>query len=453
MTSVATTTEPEPTRARRRRPALPLLITGLGLVTWAALVAVGRAWGLRLQGEGHDLVLYTPPILGGYRVEHSLWFAVPIVAGGFGVAVLPRLATHLRWRWTLLAGWAGSLAWAIALAAPDGRDGLTRGLEWAADFESALPGVARDPHGFLSTFVEQLPTQSIQIRAHPPGLPLLLALLGRLGLSGPGWAAAVVLVIAATATVAVAITTRELCGETAARAVVPFLALAPAALWIATSFDALYLGVGAWFVTTAVLALRRQTRLWLAFATTAGVLGAVTIELSYGLILLGAIPVAAAWSARRIRPLVVTVAVAAGVTIALAGTGFWWLAGLAGTRDQYEALGLDRPYSYFVVDNLAALALVVGPAVAVALVHLVRRTGQSVDAGVWVMVGGALAAIVAADLSGLSDGEVERIWLPFALWLFPATAVLARSGRPRRGWLVVQAGSAVALTALIRPNW
>jgi hypothetical protein len=435
------------------------VVSGLGLVAWAGLVAVGRAWGLKLQDDGHDLVLYTPPILGGYRVEHSVWFVVPVVAGVLGVAVVPRLATRLRWRWTLLVGWAGSLGWAVALAAPDGPDGLTRGLEWAADFEGALPGVARDPHGFLSTFVERLPTQSIQIRAHPPGLPLLLAGLSRLGLPGPGWAAAVVLGIAATATVAVAITTRELCGERAARAVVPFLALAPAALWIATSFDALYLGVGAWFVTAAVLAVRRTTRAWFALATAAGVLGAATIELSYGLVLLGAIPVAAAWQTRRIRPLVVTVGVAAALTVALAATGFWWVAGLAGTRDQYEALGLDRPYSYFVVNNLAALALVVGPAVAVALAQQVRvaasarRARRPVDVGAWVMVGGALAAIVAADLSGLSDGEVERIWLPFAIWLFPATAVLVRAGRSRRGWLVVQAGSAIALTALIRPNW
>src|SRR5262249_2713062 len=139
--------------------------------------------------------------------------------------------------------------------------------------------------------------------------------------------------------------------------------------------------------------------------------------------------------------------------------GFWWVAGLAGTRDQYEALGLDRPYSYFVVNNLAALSLVVGPGVAVALAQQVRgaasarRARRPVDVGVWVMVGGAVAAIVAADPSGLSVGEFDRFCLPFASCLSPATAVLVRSGRPSRGWLVVQAGSAIALTALIRPNW
>ena len=34
----------------------------------------------------------------------------------------------------------------------------------------------------------------------------------------------------------------------------------------------------------------------------------------------------------------------------------------------------------------------------------------------------AVAAILAADLSGLSKAEVERIWLPFAVWLPPAPA-------------------------------
>ena len=40
----------------------------------------------------------------------------------------------------------------------------------------------------------------------------------------------------------------------------------------------------------------------------------------------------------------------------------------------------------------------------------------------------AALAIAAADLSGLSKAEVERIWLPYAIWLLVATAWLTLPG-------------------------
>ena len=64
---------------------------------------------------------------------------------------------------------------------------------------------------------------------------------------------------------------------------------------------------------------------------------------------------------------------------------------------------------------------------------------------------GAAAAIVAADLSGLSKAEVERIWLPFAVWL-PAAAVLLPES-DRRGWLCVQAGTALVVNHLVLTAW
>jgi hypothetical protein len=38
----------------------------------------------------------------------------------------------------------------------------------------------------------------------------------------------------------------------------------------------------------------------------------------------------------------------------------------------------------------------------------------------------ALAAVVVADLTGLSKAEVERLWLPFAVWLVVPCALLLR---------------------------
>jgi hypothetical protein len=59
----------------------------------------------------------------------------------------------------------------------------------------------------------------------------------------------------------------------------------------------------------------------------------------------------------------------------------------------------------------------------------------------------ALAAVAAADLSQMSRGEVERIWLPFVPWL-----ALAAPG-DRRPWLAVQAGVALVVQASLVSPW
>jgi hypothetical protein len=55
-----------------------------------------------------------------------------------------------------------------------------------------------------------------------------------------------------------------------------------------------------------------------------------------------------------------------------------------------------------------------------------------------------------ADVSGLSKSEVERIWLPFAVWLVPAAGFLP--GSPRR-WLAAQAVVALMVNHLLLTNW
>ena len=56
-------------------------------------------------------------------------------------------------------------------------------------------------------------------------------------------------------------------------------------------------------------------------------------------------------------------------------TGFWWPAGLLATRHQYGVLRVSRPYWYFVLADLSAWALALGPAMAVALVRLTGWPG------------------------------------------------------------------------------
>jgi hypothetical protein len=54
-------------------------------------------------------------------------------------------------------------------------------------------------------------------------------------------------------------------------------------------------------------------------------------------------------------------------------------------------------------------------------------------------------------ISGMSKGEVERIWLPFTVWLLPAGAALS-AGRASR-WLGLQAAIAIVVAATVRTSW
>jgi methylthioxylose transferase len=62
-----------------------------------------------------------------------------------------------------------------------------------------------------------------------------------------------------------------------------------------------------------------------------------------------------------------------------------------------------------------------------------------------------LAAIVCADLTTLSKAEVERIWLPFTVWLTAAPALLPV--RSHRVWLALNAAGALLVNTVMVTNW
>jgi hypothetical protein len=68
-----------------------------------------------------------------------------------------------------------------------------------------------------------------------------------------------------------------------------------------------------------------------------------------------------------------------------------------------------------------------------------------------VLLAPVAAAVLCADLSGLSKAEVERIWLPFAVWLVAGTALLPAANR--RWWLAGQAATALAVNHLLLTGW
>src|SRR5262249_56200471 len=81
--------------------------------------------------------------------------------------------------------------------------------------------------------------------------------MGGGGLGGSAWAGAVCIAGGVAAVPAVLAAVRDVAGEEMARRAAPFLVLTPAAIWIATSADAFFLGVGAWAVALVVLATGR----------------------------------------------------------------------------------------------------------------------------------------------------------------------------------------------------
>jgi hypothetical protein len=357
------------------------------------------------------------------------------------------MARRLPWRWLLLGFAALAALCAVSLALTMGTSGLLRPLVLRGDeYLLDVPKVG-SPGRFLQGFVDNIDQYVVHVRSHPPGFVVILWTLDWIGLGGRGWAAALCIGGGASTVPAVLIATRQLVDEDAARRAAPFLALAPAAIWVATTADAFYAGVGAWAATAVILALHREGRRSDLLAVAGGIGFGVLLMLAYALALVGLIPLVVAVVRRRARPIVLAGLGAAAVLGVVALFGFWWPDGLSATGEQYRlSVAKDRPLRYFAVSNLAAFGIVLGPALAVALVRL-RRSRM------WLVVGGALLAVTIANFSNYSKGEVERIWLPFTVWVLAAGAVLWGSDRVARKWLALQVGFAILFEVAIRTRW
>jgi hypothetical protein len=404
--------------------------TAIPLAGWAILTAVGAS-----------------PLAGQIDPRIDLRVLPALALGVAAVSLAPALTERLAWRPLLVTIFALSAAWAIALASADGWDAVSAPLRSRYDYLHDLSLVGA-PGPFLRSFTDRIAQYTTHVQGHPPGMILLFWWLDRVGLGGAGWAAAVVIAGGAAAGPAAMVAVRDLAGERPARVAAPFLALAPAAAWMATSADALFAGASAWGVALLVLATGRSGRSGDVPALAGGLLLGTALFLTYGAVPLGLLVVAVAVARRRVRPLVV-----GGLAVLLVGAifavaGFWWPAGLAATvqRNAVANANLGRAYVPFLLFNLGVLAIVLGPALFVALARLGDRA-------VWVLVGAALVAVALADLSGLSRGEVERIWLPFVPWILVATSALDGPAPERRAWLALHAGVAIAVQIVFRTPW
>jgi hypothetical protein len=423
----------------RAAPAAPVL------VAWVALLVAAHFVLVDLVQSGAHLRIPFPPLDAALDWRPSWAVLLPAVVGGTLVRWAPTACARWSWRAVLVASAIATGGWGMALALLDGVDGLVGSVTLKNEYFLDV-GRVGDPLAFLRDFTSHLAQYRIHVQGHPPGYLLLLSGLERVGLGAPGVVAALEIAGGSLAVVAVLVAVREVAGEALARRAVPFVVVAPTAIWMVASADAFFAGVAAWAVALVVLATGRRAPGSGRLAVAGGLLFGAAAFLSYGLVLLAVIPVVVAWRRRRLATLVPAALGALAVVGAFLAAGFWWLDGLAATHDRYVAgVASRRPYWPFLLANAACLAILLGPALAVALTRLRDRR-------LWWLVGGALAAVAVAALSGMSKGEVERIWLPFAVWMLPAGAALATSRRVT-WWLGLQVAFTVFVQTLVRSPW
>lgn len=387
----------------------------------------------------------------GWGTPFAILIAIAVVGWG------PRIAAALSWRPLVWATWAVSAAWALALAMVDGwRRGFAGRLTEPSEYLSEVPGIHDIPSalaGFSSRILDYQPDSwSTHVSGHPPGALLTFVWLDRIGLGGGAWAAALCVLVGSSAAAAVIVTVRALGDEAMARRAAPFLALAPAAIWIAVSADAMFAGVVAWGIAALAIAARARGARMLLWSIGAGLLLGWGVYLNYGLVLM-AIPAAAVLlAARNARPLLGALLAALAVAAVFTAYGFWWFDGYTLVQERYyQGIASSRPFAYWGWANFASVICAVGLAVPAALPRVLTWSRLRALSPVNVMVVAGLLMMLIADLSALSKAETERIWLPFQMWLLAAPALLPR--RTHRFWLAVQSVIALLVNHLIRTSW
>jgi hypothetical protein len=426
------------------RPRAAALSAGAGLLLVVASMVV-PTW------LDDDVRVHFPPLHADWDPRFGL-LTLPAIAIGLAlVVVLPRLARSLPWTALLATAFATTWVWIVAVALTEGTEGLSRTFERRQEYVYDAQGVG-SIHTMLQTFIDRIPMDApdnwyVHVAGHPPGALLYFVGVDRLGVTDPFWIGVVCVTIASTAIVAVMITLRALGTEALARSAMPWIVLAPTAVWMGVNGDAVFTAVAAWGL--ALLAIAATHRRVLP-AVASGLLLGYCVYLSYGFPLLGILAVSVLVIARTWRPLPWALGGALVVAAAFTLGGFaWWEAYPVLRERYYDGIASERAFSYWVWANVAAWTFTAGLAVWAAFPTAVRAYRErNVLAQ---LAAAALLTIAVADLSGMSKAEVERIWLPFTIWVVALPALLPE--RWHRPLLLSQVVLALLAQQLLLTRW
>jgi hypothetical protein len=446
------------------RRELPAVAAGVVLVT-AAFALPRMHWGVRprldVGQERFGTHAGASPIFGAWEV-HASWGTGPAILIAVAAVVWgPAVAQRISWRALTLGTWATACAWAFALAMIDGwQRGFAGRLTTRDEYLSQVGTITDIPAAvrtFSSRILDYQPNSwTTHVSGHPPGALLTFVWLDRIGLHGGAWAGLLCLLAGSSAAAAVVITVRALADEQTARRAAPFVAVAPTAIWVAVSADGYFAGVAAWGLALLALAVHRPVRFPTLVAAGAGLLLGWSVFLSYGLALQGlaalAVLVSASdWRAvlRALGPVALT-SLAVAVTFAVAG--FYWFDGYALVQQRYwQGIAKYRPFQYWSWANLACVVCAIGLGSVAGISRVFDWAAIRRRSGFHLLLLAMLAAIVCADLSMLSKAEVERIWLPFTIWLTAAPALLPVGSH--RFWLALNAAGALLVNTVMVTNW
>jgi len=401
------------------------------------------------------------PIFGAWEL-HASWGTGPAILVAVAAVLRgPIVAQRLSWRVLTLGTWAVACGWAFALAMIDGwQRGFAGRLTTRDEYLSQVPTITDIPAAvrtFSSRILDYQPNSWVtHVSGHPPGALLTFVWLDRIGLHGGAWAGLLCLLVGSSAAVAVVIGVRALADEQTARRAAPFVAVAPTAIWVAVSADGYFAGVAAWGITLLAVAVHRAVRSPALVATGAGLLLGWGVFLNYGLVLLGLPALAVLMSASdwrvMLRVLGPAALAAVGVAVTFAVAGFYWFDGYTLVQQRYwQGIAKYRPFRYWGWANLACVVCAIGLGSVAGISRVFDRAAIRRRSGFHLVLLAMLAVIVCADLSMLSKAEVERIWLPFTVWLTAAPALLPV--RSHRVWLALNAAGALLVNTVMVTNW
>lgn len=378
------------------------------------------------------------PFYGRYLLPTELWKWVLVVAVGVGVvqgaAKLARVrhfVVHALVGGAVSAGWAWSLQWARGAA-------LTGALDSRHDYRYALGQVRT---GFFADYLGALADAPVHVKGHPPFALGTVWLVEQLR---PGAFALAIVVLACLAgsVVLVLDAVRRTAGVAVAKSAVIPVALMPAVIWAFVSVDTVFmfeLAAAGWLASVAVT---RTASRWIRIsgAIGCGLFAAVLGFSTYGGAVMLLIPIAILWRDRG--SLLIAGVSGLAVVCFVGGLGFWWWDGLIATREHYvEGISSRRPYWYFTfLANPAIVALSIGPS---SVIGWFRRRAPLVA---WA----GLVAVAAANVSGMSKGEVERIWVPMIPWV--AVAGAGSGLRPKTA-AALSIGSGLVITLVLKSAW